>query len=93
MVLTAARPRNPISATQDLFAETRAEIGEASVYIGFECVLRRLDAEQHQFAREMSDLYRKNNVVGFHTYGEQFRAMHLNQTLTGIAIGTRPQQS
>ena len=24
---------------------------------------------------------------GFQTYGEQFNAMHLNQTLTGIAIG------
>jgi hypothetical protein len=28
-------------------------------------------------------------VVGFHTYGEQFNAMHLNQTLTGIAFGSR----
>jgi len=91
MVLTAAQPRNPIGAMHDLFAQTREEIGEASIYIGFECVLRRLDAEQHQFAREMSELYRTNNVVGFHTYGEQFRAMHVNQTLTGVAIGKRPQ--
>jgi hypothetical protein len=29
-------------------------------------------------------------MVGFETYGEQYRAMHLNQTLTGIAIGKRP---
>jgi hypothetical protein len=26
-------------------------------------------------------------VVGFSTYGEQFRGMHVNQTLTGIAFG------
>jgi hypothetical protein len=93
MVLTAAQPRNPIGAMHDLFAETRDEIGEVSIYIGFECVLRRLDAEQHQFARDMSELYRTNNVVGFHTYGEQFRSMHVNQTLTGVAIGKRPQPS
>jgi hypothetical protein len=93
MVLTAAQPRNPIGAMHDLFAETREEIGEVSIYIGFECVLRRLDAEQHQFARDMSELYRTNNVVGFHTYGEQYRSMHVNQTLTGVAIGKRPHPS
>jgi hypothetical protein len=38
----------------------------------------------------MSELYRENNVVGFGTYGEQYRSMHLNQTFTGIAFG-RPQ--
>jgi hypothetical protein len=93
MVLTAAQPRNPIGAMHDLFAETRDEIGDVSIYIGFECVLRRLDAEQHQFARDMSELYRNNNVVGFHTYGEQYRSMHVNQTLTGVAIGKRPRPS
>jgi hypothetical protein len=93
MVLTAAQPRNPIGAMHDLFAETREEIGDVSIYIGFECMFRRLDAEQHQFARDMSELYRANNVVGFHTYGEQYRSMHVNQTLTGVALGKRPQPS
>jgi hypothetical protein len=37
----------------------------------------------------ISDLYRRYNVAGFHTYGEQFNAMHLNQTFTGVAIGHR----
>jgi hypothetical protein len=89
MVLTAARSRNPVGAMREVFSQTQAEIGDVAVYIGFECILRRLDAEQHQFAREMSELYRKNRVVGFHTYGEQYGSMHVNQTLTGVAIGRR----
>jgi hypothetical protein len=32
----------------------------------------------------------KNNTVGFNTYGEQFRGLHINQTLVGIAIGMAP---
>ena len=40
-------------------------------------------------SREMSELYRSNNVIGFQTYGEQYRSMHVNQTLTGVAIGKR----
>jgi len=89
MVLTAAKSRNPMGAVNDLLAETSEEIGEPSIYLGFECLFRRLDAEQHQFARDMSQLYRDNRIVGFHTYGEQYRFMHVNQTLTGVAIGRR----
>lgn len=89
MVLTVARERDPIDATSDLLKEITDELGEISVFIGFECVLRRLDVEQHQLSREMSELYRRNNVIGFQTYGEQYRSMHVNQTLTGVAIGKR----
>jgi len=89
MVLTAAKSRNPVGATREVFSQTHDEIGDVALYIGFECVLRRLDAEQHQFAREMSELYCNNRVVGFHTYGEQYGSMHVNQTLTGVAIGRR----
>ena len=28
----------------------------------------------------------RNRVVGFSTYGEQFNGMHVNQTMTGVAI-------
>lgn len=89
MVLTAAKSRNPIGATREVLSQLRDEIGEVSIYLGFECIFRRLDAEQHQFAREMSELYRENRVIGFHTYGEQYGSMHVNQTLTGVAIGRR----
>ncbi|MDH6260074.1 FIST N-terminal domain-containing protein [Bradyrhizobium sp. BR13661] len=89
MVLTAATSRSLVGSTQDVFAQTQDQIGEVSLYIGFECLLRRLDAEQHQLARDMSELYRENRVVGFHTYGEQFGSMHVNQTFTGVAIGRR----
>jgi hypothetical protein len=79
-----------VDATRDVLSKMRDEIGEVSIFIAFECIFRRLDAEQHQFAREMSDLYRHNRVIGFHTYGEQYGSMHVNQTLTGVAIGRRP---
>ncbi|OAF06833.1 FIST N-terminal domain-containing protein [Bradyrhizobium neotropicale] len=90
MVLTAATSRSLVGSTRELFAQTQDQIGDVSLYIGFECLLRRLDAEQHQLARDMSELYRENRVIGFHTYGEQFGSMHVNQTFTGVAIGRRP---
>ncbi|HBM24342.1 MAG TPA: GfdT protein, partial [Alcanivorax sp.] len=38
---------------------------------------------------QASALLRRHSVVGFNTYGEQFNGMHINQTMTGVAIGRR----
>ena len=59
------------------------------LYLGFDCVLRRLAAEREQIAQPLSKLYRAKRVVGFNTYGEQYTSMHVNQTFTGVAIGRK----
>lgn len=87
LVFTVARPQDMLASTARRLGELDAELGGLDLVIGFDCMLRRLDAENRQIRRQMEDLYRDNRIVGFHTYGEQFNAMHLNQTLTGIAFG------
>ncbi|MEO1613295.1 MAG: FIST N-terminal domain-containing protein, partial [Pseudomonadota bacterium] len=54
--------------------------------IGFDCILRRLEAEQSQAAGAVSRCFSRHGVVGFNTYGEQINGAHVNQTLTGIAV-------
>ncbi|SFG42268.1 FIST N-terminal domain-containing protein [Methylobacterium gossipiicola] len=90
VVLTLARPRDIVTATRTELERLDAELGGLDLVIGFDCILRRLDAEHGQVRHGICDLYRRYAVVGFETYGEQYRAMHLNQTFTGIAIGRRP---
>jgi hypothetical protein len=87
VVLTLAQPRDIVATTRAELARLDAALGGIDLVLGFECVLRRLDAESRQVRQGIYDLYRRYNVVGFDTYGEQYRAMHLNQTFTGIAIG------
>ncbi|WP_244491938.1 FIST N-terminal domain-containing protein [Methylobacterium sp. Leaf361] len=87
VVLTLAKPRDIVASTRAELARLDAVLGGVDLIIGFECVLRRLDAESRQVRHGIADLYRRYNVVGFETFGEQYRAMHLNQTFTGIAIG------
>jgi hypothetical protein len=55
--------------------------------IGFDCVLRRMEMERRQTRHLASRIMADNNVIGFATYGEQYHAMHLNHTFTGVAIG------
>jgi hypothetical protein len=91
LVFTVARPRDILSSTETTLRELDEALGGIDLVVGFDCILRRLDAETRQIRHQMDDLYRQYGVTGFHTYGEQFNAMHLNQTLTGIAFGQRTE--
>lgn len=87
VVLSLGEPVDRIAAMEDLFAEIERKVGAIDHVIGFDCVLNRLDAEDRQQAHAVSQMYVANRVFGFNTYGEQFRAAHMNQTFTGLAVG------
>jgi hypothetical protein len=42
--------------------------------------------EEHLLLPAISELYKKYNVIGFSTYGEQYNDLHLNHTFTGVAL-------
>ncbi|MEM7425475.1 MAG: FIST N-terminal domain-containing protein [Pseudomonadota bacterium] len=86
IVLTVAEPEGMAQTTSAVFDTVRSELGSIDMILGFDCVLRRIDAENRQVKHKISEIYRDNNVVGFNTYGEQHISMHLNQTFTGIAF-------
>lgn len=90
LVFTVATPIDIVTSTENALNQIERSLGEIDFVLGFDCVLRRLDAETRQIRHEVENVYRKHNVVGFHTYGEQYNAMHLNQTLTGVAFGHAP---
>lgn len=90
VVLTMARPRDLIRSAEAELARLDQVLGGLDLVIGFDCVLRRLDAARRRVRPRVEELYRRHNVTGFFTYGEQFGGMHLNQTFSGVAIG-RPR--
>ncbi|WP_183611573.1 FIST N-terminal domain-containing protein [Novosphingobium hassiacum] len=87
VVLSLGEPVDRVSAMEQLFADIEREVGTIDHVIGFDCVLNRLDAEDRQEAHAVSQMYVAHRVFGFNTYGEQFRAAHMNQTFTGLAVG------
>jgi hypothetical protein len=54
--------------------------------LGFDCVLRKLEIEQKQLQRPVSEILCKRHVLGFNTYGEQHFGLHMNQTFVGVAF-------
>jgi hypothetical protein len=89
LVLTLAESVDILENLHQLFERLDAEVGPPDLVIGCDCVLRNLELEERQLKPAVSRLFVERRVVGFCTYGEQFMSMHVNQTLTGIAIGAR----
>jgi hypothetical protein len=87
LVLTVAKGTDIIRNLADQLAAVRADIGRPELLIGCECILRSLELEQKQLKGEAGRLLAEQNIVGFNTFGEQFQAMHVNQTFTAAAIG------
>lgn len=60
--------------------------GPPESILACDCMLRRFEAGEKQMTGEISQILTRHRVVGFSTYGEQKGAMHVNQTMTGVAI-------
>lgn len=85
IVLTLAEAKPMAEHLEAELAALSAERRPEAV-LAFDCILRRFEAEEKQVVRRMSELLRENRVVGFSTYGEQRESLHVNQTMTGVAI-------
>ncbi len=71
------------------FDTLRAQIGPLQAVLACDCILRNLEITHNDLKESVGAVFRSNNAVGFSTYGEQYGGVHVNQTLTGIAFGTR----
>lgn len=86
VVLTVARTGNMVESLREALQGLDRALGGVGCVIGFDCIHRRLEAESRNVLPQISQLFRQFRVVGFNSYGEQFNAMHLNSTFTGIAF-------
>jgi hypothetical protein len=91
LVLRVAHGVNLVSNLEQTFDQIRAEIGPPQFVFGCDCILRNLEISQNGLKDRVGEIFRRNNTVGFSSYGEQFHGVHVNQTLTGIAIGAAPE--
>ena len=90
LVLTVANGGDMVLKLEQALENLTVKLESREIILGCDCILRRLEAQQTQKTLEVSEILKRNKVLGFNTYGEQFKSMHVNQTFTGVAIG-RPR--
>lgn len=89
IVLTVARGVDMVNNLKELFSNIQASLGVPRIVLGCDCILRNLEMDQKGLRGAVSEILMANNVIGFSTYGEQYNGMHVNQTFTGVAIGSK----
>jgi hypothetical protein len=87
LVLRVAHGIDLINNLKQTFDRIHVEIGQPQCVLISDCILRYLEISQDGSRDQVEALLLDNRGVGFCSYGEQFRGVHVNQTLTGIAIG------
>lgn len=85
VVLTLADPTDMVEHLEHEMQKICAS-GDPAIILACDCVLRRQEAIERQMDRELSKVLKKHRIIGFSTYGEQVNSMHVNQTMTGVAI-------
>lgn len=91
LALRVAHGVDLVKNLEQTFDKIRAEIGPPQLVFGCDCILRNLEISQNGLKDRVSEIFRRNNTIGFSSYGEQFHGVHVNQTLTGCAIGAAPE--
>ena len=92
LVLRVAHGKDLLENLNKAFDTVRAEIGPPQLVLTCDCILRNLEITKNGLKDAAGEVFRKNNAVGFSTYGEQYGGVHVNQTLTGIAFGAAQKE-
>jgi hypothetical protein len=87
VVLRVARGVDLVQNLEAALERVSSQIGPPQLVLTFDCILRKLEIAQTGLQDAVGDVLLRHNAVGFNTYGEQFCGVHVNQTLTAIALG------
>ena len=85
LVLTLAEAQDMAAHLEGELTALARDTAPAAI-LACDCVLRRIEAQEKQLFGRISDILGRHRVTGFSTYGEQHGAVHVNQTMTGVAI-------
>ena len=88
IVMRLGRALDIVEETERQRRAIEAVVPNHVVTLGFDCFYRRLELLDRDMVMPMGKVVEDMKMFGFNTYGEQFNGLHVNQTLTGVALGT-----
>ena len=88
LVFRVAHGENIEKNITQTLEDLQRTLGPLQLILVCDCILRKLEVLRDGKQERVEEIMRRHNLAGFNTYGEQFRGIHVNQTLTGVAFGT-----
>ena len=87
LVLTMGRPSDMTKNLKENLQKVAADVPNLKFIFGCDCILRRIELQEKQLLKEARAVLEHFPFFGFSTYGEQYGGVHVNQTLTLLALG------
>jgi hypothetical protein len=87
LVLTVAKGEDLVTNLKTQLDAVSRTVADPQLIIGCDCILRKLELLEKDLLKDVNTLLRSTRFIGFSTYGEQWGSVHVNQTITGFAIG------
>lgn len=87
LVLSVAEGIGLVDNLENQLLEVKKRIPNLKFILGCDCILRQLEIKEKKLIDSVCQIIKDYPLIGFSTYGEQYNAVHVNQTLTGVAIG------
>lgn len=91
VVLRLARARDMVEDLDNALHHLETDLGPLSLVLGCDCSYRQVEMERRGLTPQISELMLRHSMTGFSSFGEQINSMHLNQTMTGVALASRPR--
>jgi hypothetical protein len=85
MELSLLESTNIIEDTRNAVEQVKAELGNISGIVNFNCILRTLELKQKNLTQAYGDIFSAIPTIGFSTYGEEYIG-HINQTATMLVF-------
>lgn len=93
LVLTLSEGVDIISNLKEEIDRLNRSHLSSPLVIGFDCIHRKQEILERDLEKDFCNLIKDINLIGFNTYGEQYNSIHVNQTLTGVIIGSNDGQN
>ncbi|NOY71203.1 MAG: hypothetical protein GXP14_02315, partial [Gammaproteobacteria bacterium] len=87
--LTLGQAGDITEALKNWASQLKRTFSTINLTLGCDCLFRKLEIMENGIENNIENELHKVNFIGFNTYGEQYNAIHVNQTLTGIVFGTK----
>ena len=87
-VLRLMKPGNMIEDTNNMLQELKKRMNsKISLLLLFNCLARYVEARNRGIIKELEKSFKNIPLLGFNTFGEQFQSLHINHSITGVALG------
>lgn len=92
-LLRLMEPGDLVEETRKVITKTKSELGEVAGALLFSCAYRELEADITNSQKALFDALKIGPMAGLLSYGEYFKGLAVEQTLTLIAFGAEAATS